>query len=67
MDWLKLPPLASLKAFSAFAETGSVVQAGGTLNVSHAALSQQLRALERHLNVGQLDRSITHSSRNLRQ
>ncbi|WP_170764830.1 LysR family transcriptional regulator [Ruegeria lacuscaerulensis] len=57
MDWLKMPPLASLKAFHAFAEAGNVVQAGASLNVSHAAISQQLRALEKHLGVALLDRT----------
>ena len=57
MDWLRLPPLASLRAFSAFAERRSVVEAGAALNVSHAAISQQLRALEKHLGVALLDRS----------
>lgn len=52
-----MPTLASLKAFSAFAERGSVVDAGLALNVSHAAISQQLRALEKHLNISLLDRS----------
>lgn len=57
MDWLKMPPLPALRAFAAFAETGNVSDAGGRLNVSHAAISQQLRALERHLGVALLDRS----------
>ncbi|WP_037314992.1 LysR family transcriptional regulator [Ruegeria halocynthiae] len=57
MDWLKMPPLASLRAFHAFAEAGNVVQAGALLNVSHAAISQQLRALEKHLGVALLDRA----------
>jgi len=56
MDWLKLPPLAALRAFAAYAEKGGVVQAGAALNVSHAAISQQLRALEKHLGVALLDR-----------
>ncbi|KIC36756.1 LysR family transcriptional regulator [Leisingera sp. ANG-M7] len=57
MDWLHMPPLAALRAFTAFAETGNVVQAGAALNVSHAAISQQLRALEAHLGAPLLDRS----------
>ncbi len=57
MDWLRMPSLASLRAFHAFAETGNVVQAGVLLNVSHAAISQQLRALEKHLAAALLDRS----------
>ena len=31
MDWRSLPPLAALRAFAAFAETGSVVAAGDAL------------------------------------
>ncbi|WP_170553022.1 LysR family transcriptional regulator [Ruegeria atlantica] len=57
MNWMTMPPLASLKAFHAFAEAGNVLQAGVLLNVSHAAISQQLRALEKHLGVTLLDRS----------
>ncbi len=57
MNWLDLPPLASLRAFAAFAERRNVVDAGAALNVSHAAISQQLRALEKHLGVALLDRS----------
>ncbi len=57
MDWLSLPPLASLRAFAAFAEKRSVVEAGAALNVSHAAISQQLRALEKQLGAALLDRT----------
>ncbi|MEM8776214.1 MAG: LysR family transcriptional regulator [Pseudomonadota bacterium] len=57
MDWLKLPPLTSLRAFSALAETGSAVAAGQALNVSHAAVSQQIRTLETHMGVSLVDRS----------
>ena len=44
-----LPPLAQLRAFAAVVEAGSVSEAGALLNVSHAAISQQIRALEAHL------------------
>lgn len=57
MDWRALPPLSALRAFSAFVQTGNVVAAGEALGVSHAAISQQLRVLETHLNVALLDRS----------
>lgn len=72
MDWRDMPPLAALRAFEAFAEAGDVVRAGERLNVSHAAISQQLRALERHLNVGLVDRSgralqLTEDGRRLAQ
>ncbi|HEX9859448.1 MAG TPA: LysR family transcriptional regulator [Paracoccaceae bacterium] len=55
--WQSLPPLSALRALVAFAETGAVAAAGARLNVSHAAISQQLRALEAHLGVALLDRS----------
>ncbi len=51
-----MPPLAALRAFAAFAEAGNVVQAGAALNVSHAAISQQLRALEAYLGAALLHR-----------
>ena len=57
MNWQALPPLPALRAFGAFVDTGSLVQAGAALNVSHAAISQQLRQLEQHLNVTLFDRS----------
>lgn len=44
-----LPPLAQLRAFAALAEAGGMSAAGAMLNVSHAAVSQQVRALEDHL------------------
>ncbi len=51
MTLRSLPPLAALRAFAALAEARSVTGAGALLNVSHAAVSQQVRALERHLGV----------------
>ena len=57
MKWRDLPPLSALRAFAAFAQTGNVVAAGDALGVSHAAISQQLRSLETHLDVALLDRS----------
>lgn len=51
MDWQSLPPLSALRAFAALAETGSFTRAGAALNVSHAAVSQQVRALEERLGV----------------
>lgn len=57
MDWRDLPPLSALRAFAAFAEEGGVVAAGDALGVSHAAISQQLRSLETHLDLVLLDRS----------
>jgi len=57
MDWQRLPPLTALRAFAALAETGSTTAAGARLNVSHAAVSQQVRQLEAHLGVALVDRS----------
>ncbi len=57
IDWSRLPSLSALRAFCAFVQTGSVVEAGGALNVSHAAISQQLRSLEAHLGATLFDRS----------
>jgi len=56
MDWRSLPPLSALRAFAALAETGSFTRAGAALNVSHAAISQQVRALEERLGVTLLSR-----------
>lgn len=49
MDWLKLPPLNSLRALAAVAETGSYARAATLLNVTQAAVSQQVRNLENRL------------------
>lgn len=46
MDWRALPPLNSLKVFAVVAETKSLSAAGRELNVTHAAVSQQIRSLE---------------------
>lgn len=57
MVWLDLPPLSALRAFAAYAQTGSLQKAGDALNVTHAAISQQIRNLEAHLGVTLLERS----------
>ncbi len=49
MDWRSLPSLNALRAFAALAESGSYSAAGTALNVTHAAISQQVRALEDNL------------------
>ncbi len=46
-----LPSLNSLRAFATVAETGGYSRAGTALNVSHAAVSQQVKALEARLGV----------------
>lgn len=56
MDWRNFPPLSQLRAFAAFAEAPSLEQAGGRIGVTHAAISQQIRALEAHLGLGLVER-----------
>ncbi|WP_439121778.1 LysR family transcriptional regulator [Marivita sp.] len=70
IDWTKLPSLSALRAFCAFVQTGSVIDAGIALNVSHAAISQQLRSLETRLGTPLFDRSsraleLTNEGRDL--
>ena len=48
-DWLHLPPLSALRAFEAAARLGGFSAAARALNVTHAAVAQQVRALEEHL------------------
>lgn len=57
MNWQSLPPIPALRAFGAFVDKGSLAEAGDALNVSHAAISQQLRQLERYLDLALFDRS----------
>jgi LysR family glycine cleavage system transcriptional activator len=49
IDWLHLPPLTALRSFAATAEARSFSGAARKLNVTHAAVVQQVRALEDHL------------------
>lgn len=56
IDWRNLPPLSALRAFSAFAETDSLEAAGARIGVTHAAISQQIRALEAQLNLTLVER-----------
>ncbi|MEM7499427.1 MAG: LysR substrate-binding domain-containing protein [Pseudomonadota bacterium] len=51
MDWSALPPLTMLRAFEAAARTGGFSAAGRELNVTHAAIAQQVRGLEARLDV----------------
>ena len=48
-DWRTLPSLTALRAFAATAEMRSFSQAARALNVTHAAVAQQVRGLEDHL------------------
>lgn len=51
MDWSALPPLSMLRAFEAAARCGGFSAAGRELNVTHAAVAQQVRGLEDRLGV----------------
>lgn len=51
LDWRSLPSLTALRAFEATARTGSFAGAARALNVTHAAVAQQVRALEKELGV----------------
>lgn len=57
MNLRDLPPPAALRAFAALAEAGSVTGAGNALGVTHAAVSQQIRALEDHLGAALVTRA----------
>jgi LysR family glycine cleavage system transcriptional activator len=57
MDWRSMPSLNALRAFSALAETGSYTKAGEALNVTHAAVMQQIKALEAFFGVQLATRS----------
>lgn len=56
MDWRALPSLTGLKAFAATAELRSFTYAARALNVTHAAVAQQVRALEDHFGVALVQR-----------
>ncbi|WP_372575130.1 LysR family transcriptional regulator [Ruegeria jejuensis] len=49
MDWHTFPSLTSLRAFAAAAEFRNLTRAAAALNVTHSAVSQQIRVLEQHL------------------
>ncbi|AOZ70783.1 hypothetical protein LPB142_00325 [Rhodobacter xanthinilyticus] len=49
MDWRKMPPLTALRAFAVTAREGGFSAAARRLNVTHAAVAQQVRALEGEL------------------
>ncbi|MEM1386852.1 MAG: LysR substrate-binding domain-containing protein [Pseudomonadota bacterium] len=56
VDWRQIPPLASLRAFEAASRLGGFSAAARTLNVTPAAIIQQVRALEAHLDVSLVQR-----------
>lgn len=53
----RLPPLNPLRAFEATARHASLTKAAGELNVTHGAISHQIRALEQSLGVKMFERS----------
>lgn len=57
IDWTKLPSLTALRSFDATARAKSFSGAARSLNVTHAAVAQQVRALEEHLGLQLLERS----------
>ncbi len=57
IDWLKFPSLTALRSFEATARAGSFSEAARRLNVTHAAVAQQIRALEDYLGIQLLERS----------
>lgn len=72
LDWRDMPPLSALRAFAAVADSGSVVAAAARLGVTHAAISQQIRALEKVLDLPLVSRAgrkveLTEHGRQLAQ
>ncbi len=55
--WNRLPPLTALRAFQAVAEMQGLSAAARALNVTHAAVAQQVRALEAHLGLALVHRA----------
>lgn len=51
IDWKHMPALTALRAFAATAREGGFSAAARRLNVTHAAVQQQVRALEADLGV----------------
>lgn len=56
MNWKDVPSLSALRALEAAARTGSLSAAARELNVTHAAISQHVRALEKHFGTSVLVR-----------
>ncbi|MFT8589138.1 LysR substrate-binding domain-containing protein [Acetobacter orientalis] len=53
----RIPPLAALNAFAAFARTGGIRRAAAELRMDHAAVSRHLRELEHRLGTTLRDRT----------
>ncbi|MEP3244257.1 MAG: LysR substrate-binding domain-containing protein [Sneathiella sp.] len=58
----RLPPLKPLRAFEATARTGSVTSAAQELNVTHSAVSHQIKTLETSLGLKLFDRNTQRLS-----
>lgn len=56
IDWALFPSLTALRAFEAVARLRSFSGAARGLNVTHAAVAQQVRALEAHLGMPLVNR-----------
>jgi len=56
MNWNEVPSLAALRAFDALARNKTMTVAAASLNVTHAAITQHVRALEDHLNTRLIER-----------
>lgn len=57
LRWKDLPPLSALRAFQAVAEAGGYAPAARALNVTHAAVAQQVRGLEAALGMALVARA----------
>lgn len=70
VDWHKLPPLTTLRAFEATGRLGGYSAAARSLNVTTAAIAQQVRKLEAELEIALVRRdgrglSLTDAGRAL--
>ncbi len=54
---VRLPPMQALRAFEAAARTGSLTRAAAMLNLTHGAISHQIKALEADLGVTLFERA----------
>ncbi len=57
MNWRRLPSLTALRAFAAAAEQRNLTRAAQSLNVTHSAISQQIRGLEEALGTRLIQRT----------
>ena len=62
----RLPPLNSLRAFEAAARLSSVTAAAEELGVSHSAVSQQVKQLERAVNQIKDPRAVALATREVK-